>query len=145
MLTLVEIYQNCNVFNDGAFEVFTGKDGKKVNTLKVEHDKPLIFGAENEKGIKLDGLKPVVVNVADVSENDLWIHDEKDKAKANLLVRFFDDMSNDGSLPRPFGVFYQEGRFCYEDALIDQINAEVDAKGEGDLDALLRGKNTWTI
>jgi 2-oxoglutarate ferredoxin oxidoreductase subunit beta len=143
--SMVEIYQNCNVFNDGAFEVFTEKGSKKLNTLFVEQGKPLIFGENGDKGIKLDGFKPVVVNVADVSAGDLWIHDEKDQVKANILVRFFDNASKEDALPRPFGVFYQEDRFCYENAFNMQIQEAVAQKGKGDLDALIRGKNTWTI
>lgn len=143
--SMVEIYQNCNVFNDGAFEVFTEKGTKKINTLFVEQDKPLVFGEKGEKGIKLDGFKPTVVNVADVSANDLWIHDEKDQVKANILVRFFNTPADENPLPRPFGVFYKEDRFCYEEAMNAQITEAITAKGAGNLDALLKGKNTWTI
>lgn len=143
--SMLEIYQNCNVFNDGAFEVFTEKGTKKMNTLFVEHGKPLVFGENGGKGIKLDGLKPTVVNVEDVSTSDLWIHDETDQVKAAMLVRFFNNPSDENHLPRPFGVFYKEDRFCYEDALNAQIAEAIISKGKGDLDALIRGKNTWTI
>ncbi len=142
---MVEIYQNCNVFNDGAFEVFTEKGTKKLNTLTVENGKPLIFGEQADKGIKLDGFKPVIVNIADVSANDLWIHDETDPVKASILVRFFDNPANENALPRPFGVFYKEDRFCYEDAMNAQIEEAIKQKGKGNLDALIKGKNTWTI
>lgn len=143
--SFVEIYQNCNVFNDGAFEIFTEKSSKKDETLFMEHGKPLIFGQNQEKGIKLDGFKPVIVNVSDVSANDLWIHDERDEMKATLLTRFFDNPKKEGHLPRPFGIFYVEDRTVYEDALTNQIADMKRAKGEGDLDALLRGRETWTI
>jgi 2-oxoglutarate ferredoxin oxidoreductase subunit beta len=143
--SMVEIYQNCNVFNDGAFEVFTEKGTKKLNTLFVEQGKPLLFGDNNSKGIKLDGFKPVIIDLADASASDLWIHDEHDQVKANILVRFFDQPGADNALPRPFGVFYKEDRFCYEDALVHQIQEAVANKGKGNLDDLIRGKNTWTI
>ncbi|MBL7882572.1 MAG: 2-oxoacid:ferredoxin oxidoreductase subunit beta [Bacteroidia bacterium] len=143
--SLVEIYQNCNVFNDGAFEVFTEKGTKKLNTLFVENGKPFIFGEQANKGIKLDGFKPIIVNIEDVSANDLWIHDESDAVKASILVRFFDHPTNENALPRPFGVFYKENRFCYEDALNAQVEEAVKQKGKGNLDALISGKNTWTI
>ncbi|MBI3503084.1 MAG: 2-oxoacid:ferredoxin oxidoreductase subunit beta [Bacteroidetes bacterium] len=143
--SFVEIYQNCNVFNDGAFEIFTEKASKKEETLFMEHGKPLIFGINNEKGIKLDGFKPVIVNVADVSPNDLWIHDERDGMKATLLTRFFDNPKKEGHLPRPFGIFYIENKPTYEEAMANQIAETKKAKGEGDLDALLRGRETWTI
>ena len=143
--SFMEIYQNCNVFNDGAFEIFTEKASKKEETLMLEHGKPLIFGATGEKGIKLDGFKPVVVNVADVSPNDLWIHDERDEMKATLLTRFFDDPKKEGHLPRPFGIFLIQDRPVYEDMMSSQIAETTKARGEGDLDTLLRGRETWTI
>ncbi len=143
--SLVEIYQNCNVFNDGAFEVFTEKSSKADETLFVEHGQPLIFGAQKDKGILIDGFTPRVVSLNDVSANDLWIHDETDRVKAGILTRFFDDQKNGPHFPRPFGVFYVENRFTYETALNDQLTEAIQAKGSGDLDALLRGTNTWEV
>lgn len=144
--SLVEIYQNCNVFNDGAFEVFTDKGSKKNETLFMEHGKPLIFGENAEKGIRLDGFTPVIVEIGNgVSANDLWIHDEKDRVKSSILTRFFDNPSTPGHLPRPFGVFYVEDRPRYEDGMQKQIDEMTAKRGKGDLDALLRGKETWTV
>lgn len=143
--SIIEIYQNCNVFNDGAFDVFSGKDSKMLESLMLESGKPLVFGAESELGIKLDGSTPRVVQLSGVSENDLWIHDEKDRFKAQLLTSFFDDPSIEGHLPRPFGVFYQEDRFRYEDAVNHQIELAIERKGKGDLEALLRGHNVWNV
>lgn len=144
--TVIEIYQNCNVFNDGAFEIFTEKGTKKIETLFVETGKPLVFGEGSNKGIKLDGFTPTIVDLTEgASLNDLWIHDEKDRVKAQILSRFFDDPKKENHLPRPFGIFYQEERFCYEDALNQQIEDAVKSKGAGNLDALLKGKNTWKI
>ncbi|MBI2271875.1 MAG: 2-oxoacid:ferredoxin oxidoreductase subunit beta [Bacteroidetes bacterium] len=143
--SLVEIYQNCNVFNDGAFEIFTEKTTKKINTIFVEHGKPLLFGENSSKGIKLDGFSPVIVDMNAHSPNDLWIHDEQDYNKATLLTRFFDDHSKSGALPRVFGVLYVNDRPTYESLLNQQIQQAVDARGKGDLDALLRGRSTWKI
>lgn len=145
--SFVEIYQNCNVFNDGAFEVFTDKGTKAEETLFAEHGKPLVFGANRDKGIKLDGFKPVIVQMGNgTSENELWIHDETDRVKAGILGRFFDRPSEGKShFPRPFGVFYREERYCYEDALNNQVKDAVAKKGEGDLDQLLRGREVWEI
>lgn len=144
--SMVEIYQNCNVFNDGAFEIYTEKSTKKTETLFVEQDKPLVFGENNEKGIKLDGFKPVIVDLKDEnSVNDLWIHDEKDRVKASMLVRFFDDHKVQEHLPRPFGVFYTEDRSCYEETLNAQVKEAITLNGEGNLDSLIKGRNTWTI
>ena len=89
--SFLEIYQNCNIFNDGAFETFTEKSTKPDNTLFLEQGKPLIFGAARNKGIRLDGFKPVVAELgSDVTADDLWVHDEKDFYKAQILVRMFD-------------------------------------------------------
>lgn len=144
--SFLEIYQNCNVFNDGAFEVFTEKATKKLESLFVEHGKPLMFGQNNEKGIRLDGFMPVIVELSNgASANDLWIHDERDRVKAGILSRFFDNPKNENHFPRPFGVFYVEDRFCYEDALNDQIQKAYTAKGEGNLDKLLQGREIWEI
>lgn len=144
--SFLEVYQNCNIFNDGAFEIFTEKGTKLDNTLFLEQGKPLIFGAEKNKGIKLDGFKPVIVELGEgASADDLWIHDDHDFYKAQILVRMFDDPRIEGHLPRPFGVFYETDRPCYEDALQIQIEDLIAKKGPGDLDKLLRGNETWTI
>ncbi|MBK5285622.1 MAG: 2-oxoacid:ferredoxin oxidoreductase subunit beta [Bacteroidia bacterium] len=144
--SFVEIYQNCNVFNDGAFEVFTDKTSKKEETLFLEHDKPLIFGETNNKGVKLDGFTPVIVDLAEgASTSDLWVHDERDRLKANILARFFDNPSKPNHYPRPFGVFYVEDRACYEDRMNGQISEVLTQKGKGKLDDLLRGKEIWEI
>jgi 2-oxoglutarate ferredoxin oxidoreductase subunit beta len=144
--SFLEIYQNCNIFNDGAFEIFTEKASKPAEALFLEHGKPLIFGASREKGIKLDGIKPVVVELNnEVSADDLWLHDEKDFYKAQLLIRMFDDPHLEGHFPRPFGVFYETDRPCYEDIMSEQIENTVASKGAGDLDKLLRGNEVWEI
>ncbi|MDP4283084.1 MAG: 2-oxoacid:ferredoxin oxidoreductase subunit beta [Bacteroidota bacterium] len=143
--SFLEIYQNCNIFNDGAFEIYTEKKSKPEEALFLEHGKPLIFGNEKNKGIKLDGLRPVVVELNEqVSENDLWIHDENDFYKAQILTRLFDDPKAEHHFPRPFGVFYQTERPCYEEVMTMQID-EALSKGKGDLDKLLRGRETWSI
>jgi 2-oxoglutarate ferredoxin oxidoreductase subunit beta len=143
--SMVEIYQNCNVFNDGAFFTYTDKDTKKEETVFMEHGKPLIFGADDDKGIRLEGYKPEIVNLSDISENDLWIHDETDRVKAGILSRFFDDPSKPEHFPRPFGIFYREQRVNYEDSMQTQVDNAKEKMGEGDLDAIIRGANTWTI
>lgn len=142
----IEIYQNCAVFNDGAFFPYSEKESKKEESLFVEHGKPMIFGNTNQKGIKLDGLKPVVVDITDAnSVNDLWIHDERDKTKATLLAGLFDDPTKVPHFPRPFGVFYVEDRSTYEDDLTAQIAAITAKKGKTSLDKILSGDKTWII
>jgi 2-oxoglutarate ferredoxin oxidoreductase subunit beta len=144
--SFLEIYQNCNIFNDGAFEIFTEKSTKASEALFLEHGKPLIFGASQDKGIKLEGLRPVVVQLGDgIGYDDLWIHDENDFYKAQILVRMFDDPFSGVHFPRPFGVFYETERACYEDIMEMQIEETIASKGAGDLDKLLRGREVWEI
>lgn len=145
--SLLEIYQNCNIFNDGAFEIFTEKGSKAEETLFVEQGKPMIFGANKDKGIRFNGLKPEVVSLADgqYTADDLWIHDEADFYKAQILVRLFDDPRVIGHFPRPFGVFYATQRACYEDSLQLQLDDAIARRGNGDLDKLLAGNETWEI
>jgi 2-oxoglutarate ferredoxin oxidoreductase subunit beta len=144
--SFLEIYQNCNIFNDSAFEIFTEKSSKSEEALFLEQGQPLIFGAAKDKGIKLEGLRPVVVQLgAGISADDLWVHDESDFYKAQTLVRMFDDPSQSTHFPRPFGVFYEAERVCYEDAMQMQIEDTIASKGAGDLDKLLRGREVWEI
>jgi 2-oxoglutarate ferredoxin oxidoreductase subunit beta len=143
--SVVEIYQNCNVFNDGAFEIFTEKASKKLTTLFVNHGQPLLFGENNSKGIVLDGFTPKIVNLENTSANDLWIHDENDRVKASILARMFDHPSAEGAMPRPFGVFYSENRSCYEDLLNAQIAEITTKRGKGNLDDILKGNSVWEI
>jgi 2-oxoglutarate ferredoxin oxidoreductase subunit beta len=144
--SFLEIYQNCNIFNDGAFEIFTDKKSKTEETLFLVHGQPLIFGAEKNKGIRLSGIKPEIVELnGGVSENDLWIHDEKDFYKAQILSRLFDDPRAEHHFPRPFGVFYETERPCYEDSMAAQIEDAKTKSGKGDLDKLFRGREVWTI
>lgn len=145
--SFLEIYQNCNVFNDGTFEIFTEKASKKQESLFIENGKPLLFGQNNELGIKLDGFKPVVVNISENgnSVNDVWVHDTSDRIKAGILSRFFDSPDKEGHFPRPFGVFYEECRPCYEDVMSEQIEQVIASKGKGNLDKLLRGGEVWDI
>ncbi len=146
--SFLEIYQNCNIFNDGAFFSFTEKDTKPETVLFLEHGKPLRFGIDNRWGIRLDGFTPRVVdmNAGQFSDDDLWIHDEQDLIKAQILSRFFDDRTkNPQGLPRPFGVFYQTNRPCYEELLYGQIEEVTAKNGPGQLDQLLAGDSTWVI
>ncbi|MEI7695422.1 MAG: 2-oxoacid:ferredoxin oxidoreductase subunit beta [Chlorobium sp.] len=140
--SLVEIYQNCPIFNGKAFEIFASPENKANNTIYVEQGKPLLFGPDKNKGIKLDGFTPVVVELEKdaLSVNDLWIHDEADINKAGILARFADS----DALPRPFGVFYAENRITYEDALTGQIN-DAQQNGSPSLADLLRGDNSYEI
>jgi 2-oxoglutarate/2-oxoacid ferredoxin oxidoreductase subunit beta len=143
--SFVEVYQNCPVFNDGAFFAFSDKETKKEEAIYLEHGKPLIFGQNNDKGIHLDGLTPVIVDMTQECNNDLWVHDEKDKTKANLISRFFDTRFNGNHFPRPFGVIFAEERPTYDDILEQQMETLYIRKGKVHLNKILSGNKTWTI
>lgn len=145
--SFLEIYQNCNIFNDGAFEIFTEKGTKLEEALFLEQGQPLKFGADGSKGIRLDGYKPQLVSLTEgsYSADDLWIHDEADFFKAQILTRLFDDPHAEGHFPRPFGVLFAKERATYEDAMQLQLEEVIATKGPGNLDALLQGKETWVI
>ena len=145
--SFVEIYQNCPVFNDGTFFAYSDKETKKEAAIFLEHGKPLIFGNNEGKGIRLEGLTPVIVDMNDgkYSANDLWIHDEEDKTKANLISRFFDTAFNEVYLPRPFGVIFTEDRPVYEENMEHQIEELAAKKGKVSLNQILSGNKTWSI
>jgi 2-oxoglutarate/2-oxoacid ferredoxin oxidoreductase subunit beta len=143
----IEIYQNCPIFNDKAFFAFTEKDSKKDESLFVEQGKPLVFGKDNEKGIRLNGLKPEVVNLQTdgFSPDDLWIHDESDRVKAGILAGMFDEPYTESRFPRPFGIFYVNSRPVYEEMMTAQIESVKSNKGALPLNKILSGNKTWTI
>lgn len=139
----IEIYSNCIIFNDGAFEEFTRKDVRDDRTVNLEHGKPLIFGKNKDKGIKLDGFKPTVVSLEDGkhSADDLLVHDEKDTTLAFILS----NMTFNPQLPRPIGIFQAIERTPYDQRTIDQIKHEIKTKGEGNVQDLLKGNDFWEV
>ncbi len=147
--SFLEIYQNCNIFNDGAFFAFTEKDTKHERGIYLEHGQPLRFGTDQNKGIRLNGFQPEVVDLSEgkYSAEDLWIHDEFDLTKGLMLSRFFDDPheASPRFLPRPFGILYQTERPCYEDMLMDQLEFAKQKMKDSDLQTLLTGNSTWEI
>lgn len=143
--SFVEIYQNCIVFNDGVFDIYTDKVSRPETALYLEQGKPLLFGENNDKGIRLDGLRPEIVNVGDTyTADDLWVHDEHDHMKAYLLSRFF-AVGNEDGFPRPFGVLFEHKRPTYEDLVHDQMVFAKKKNGTPDLEALLSGDETWVV
>jgi len=139
----IEIYQNCNVFNDGAFFAFTEKETRDNNVVYLEHGKPLVFGKERDKGIHLNGFTAEVVSLKDgrTSVNDLLVHDENDSTLAFILA----NMIHNPSLPRPMGVFVELNRPTYEEQMRDQIAKARSKRGDGDLQKLIDGDETWII
>ena len=140
--SFVEIYQNCNIFNDGAFFDFTDKATKPQLALFLEHGQPMVYD-NGARGIRLDGFRPVTVDLTDGhwSIDDCIVYDETSMELAGIAGRMF--WHED--LPRPFGVFYREDRATYEDLLHRQIGEITQKRGPGDLEKLLRAGDTWEI
>jgi len=138
----IEIYQDCNIFNHKAFEYATNKDTKEDHIIRLEHGKPLIFGNDRNKGIRLDGArKPEVVQLDDaVKEDDLLFHDEHDESMAFLLSRL-----SEPDFPEPMGVFYQIEDDCYEDLLSQQVADAKKLRGPADLETLFNAGDTYVV
>ncbi len=140
----VEIYQNCNIFNDKAFEYASAKETRDDNTIALEHGRPLIFGKTRDKGIRLNSsLEPEVVSLGPgVKEDDLLFHDEKaaQPSMAYMLSRM-----HYPEFPEPIGVFRAVERPTYESLLHDQIRAASQKSGPGKLEDLFDDGDTWVV
>ncbi len=139
----VEIYQNCKIFNDGVFEYATDKSVKADNLLYLEHGKPLIFGKNRDKGIRLNGLRPEVVKVGvDCGPDDLLIHDETlvDQTVATMYSRMVGP-----EFPEVMGLYRNVRRPCYEELLGKAIEADVAKKGRGTVADLFKAEDIWTV
>ncbi|MEI8254721.1 MAG: 2-oxoacid:ferredoxin oxidoreductase subunit beta [Deltaproteobacteria bacterium] len=139
----VEILQNCNIFNDGAWDPLKDKETKDDNTISIEHGKPLIFGKTKQKGIRMNGLDLEVVTLGDVTEKDLIVHDENhpNPAYAFLLSR----MDGMPGFPTPIGVLRAVQAPAFEDDMNAQLARIQAQKGRGDLGKLLRRGDTWEV
>ena len=141
--SFVEVYQNCNVFNDGAFNYATEKETKSDTVIEIEHGKPLLFGKDRSKGIRLNGTHPEIVELGKgITEDDLLFHDERtpEPSLAYLLSRM-----RHPDYPEPIGVFRAVDAPCYEDLMESQIAQARKARGPGDLKALFNSGETWTV
>ena len=140
--SFIEVYQNCLIYNDGAFSHLSDKSVKDDNILDLKHKEPMIFGKERDKGIRLDGFKAEAVKMKkNISKEDLLVHDEHDRDLAGLLSNF----TEEESLPTPLGVIYSEEQPRYEELMVDQINLAKEKLGEGDLQMLIAGADTWEV
>ena len=140
--SFIEIYQNCNIFNDGAFFQYTKKDTKAENTISLEHGEPLVFGKELDKGIRLNGFQPEVTTTPNGTD-DLIVHDQY--AENTTLANFLARMSDMPEMPHPIGIFRSVQHNCYEDMMTGQIAFAKEEQGEGDLEALLNAGDTWVV
>ncbi len=142
-VSFVEVYQNCNVFNDNAWLYATNRDTKSDTVIELEHGKPLIFGKNRDKGIRLNGMEPEVVELGKgITEDDLLFHDEQaaEPSLAYLLSRM-----RYPEFPEPIGVFRAVDRPKYDLELNQQIEVAREKKGPGDLNALFQSGDKWTV
>ena len=138
----IEVYQNCNVFNDGAWKYATDRETKTDTVIELEHGKPLIFGKDRDRGIRLNGLEPEVVELGKgISEDDLLFHDEKaeEPSLAYLLSRM-----RHPEFPEPIGVFRAVDRPKYDVELDAEIK-QAQSERPGDLQQLFNSGDTWTV
>jgi 2-oxoglutarate ferredoxin oxidoreductase subunit beta len=141
----VEILQNCNIFNDGAWTDLTEKEARSEHVIQLEHGKPLVFGKNRDKGIRMNGMDLEVVNLGNgIAERDLLIHDEeyKNPAYAFLLAK----MEELPGFPTPLGVLRSWGAVPrYEDLLNQQVQDIIAKRGAGDLTKLMRSGDSWEV
>ncbi len=138
----VEIYQNCVVFNPTAWDHTTDSDVRDDNILYLEDGKPLLFGKDRDKGIRMNGLQPEVVNLSEVDEQELIVHNE---SEGNPHYAYMLSRMEDPNMPLPFGVLRSVSRPTYDELLLDQVEQAVEQKGSGDLEQLFKSGDTWTV
>ncbi|MEV0175659.1 2-oxoacid:ferredoxin oxidoreductase subunit beta [Streptomyces sp. NPDC050803] len=142
---LVEIYQNCNIFNDGAFEVLKDKQQAQESVIRLEHGQPIRFGADGAKGVvrNADTGELEVVDVTDRNEGRILVHDARSASPLNAfaLSRLADPQTLHHT---PIGVFRDVERPVYDTTMADQLDAAIEQNGKGDLAAVLAGSDTWS-
>ncbi len=139
---LVEIFQNCNIFNDGAFADVTDRKTKSHTQLLLKHGQPLVFGPKDaRKGIVFRNFAPEVVDVAEVGLENIHVHDES----ANVAYAMMLAQLRVLGLPTPLGVLRQVQNPVYDEGLNSQVSRAIERKGVGELDALLRATDTWVV
>ncbi|HTW86915.1 MAG TPA: 2-oxoacid:ferredoxin oxidoreductase subunit beta [Candidatus Binataceae bacterium] len=136
----LEILQNCNIYNDGAFNDLSDKAIKADHQLVLEDRKPMIFGKNRDRGIRMNGIRPEVVTLGNgISESDLLVHDEQNLSLAFMLANF------EAPMPTPVGVFYAEQRPTYDAAINRQLDDAKTRQGPGDLRKLLNRGDVWDV
>ncbi len=136
--SLIEIYQNCNIFNDGAFSTMTDRDTAADSRLVLEHGKPLVFGKDGDKAIVRDGFDVRIVQTADVDVSEILVHDEQ------APVAYHQMLAGLGG-PSPIGVLRAVETPSYDEMLHGQVEAVIEKTGPGDLQKLLQGRDSWEI
>lgn len=137
--TFIEIYQNCNIFNDGAYEPYTNAE-KLDNVIELRDGEPMIF-SRGTKGIKLDGSKAIVVDMEKHSPDDILVHDESNLDHALIISNW----TSNPDLPEPIGVIYSIDKPTYDQDMVNQINSAKEKKGTGSVQDLLNAGDTWKV
>ncbi len=137
--SFIEVYQNCNIFNDNAFEEYTGKE-KFDNVIELKNNEPMIF-AKGTKGIKMDGSNAIVVDMEKHSIDEILIHDETNLNQALIISNW----TSHPILPEPIGVIYSIDKPTYNQEMVNQIENAKKVKGKGKVQDLLNAGDTWTI
>ena len=140
--SFLEIYQNCNIFNDGAFGPMTGKESKADSVLWLENGQPMVFGKEKNRGIRLDGNTPMIVEIGDKwSLDDVLVHNESDYVIASLLS----NLTYQSDFPDPIGVLYAIDSPTYEELMLNQISDAIGKKGSTSVQDILNAGDTWVV
>ena len=140
--SFVDIYQNCNIFNDGAHSAYTDRETKNDTLIKLTQGQPMVFGESGSKILKLEGSKFKVLKLDDgFSTDDATVHDYNDKNLAFLLS----EMTVDSSLPTPIGILYKEEKPTYEDMMVDQIDLAKNKSSDINIQDIITGNNTWQV
>jgi len=140
---LIEIYQNCNVFNDKAFIQLTGREERELNRIKLEHGKPVVFGPNDEYGVTIEDGSARIVEVSAVGIDAIHVHNTQASTPAAAFA--LSRLSHGPYGPTPVGVFREKPRLKYEDGLQKQIHDAQADRGPGDLQALIGSTGTWTV
>ena len=140
--SFLEIYQNCNIFNDGAFGPMTDKESKADSVLWLENGQPMVFGKEKNRGIRLDGNTPMIVEIGDKwSLDDVLVHNESDYVIASLLS----NLTYQSDFPDPIGVLYAIDSPTYEELMLNQISDAIGKKGSTSVQDILNAGDTWVV
>jgi len=137
--SIIEIYQNCNIFNDGAYEEYTGAE-KLDNVIELKHGNPMLF-ANNTKGIKLEGSTATVVDMEKHGVDDILVHDETNLDLAHIIANW----TSNPTLPEPIGVIYSIDKVTYNQEMIDQVDRAKEIKGSVSVQDLLNTSDTWVV
>jgi 2-oxoglutarate/2-oxoacid ferredoxin oxidoreductase subunit beta len=143
-VSFIEVYQNCNIFNDGAFDYFAERGVRQDKVLYLEHGKPMIFGKDRNQGIRMNGAHPEVVTVGEngITEADILVHNInlEDPSVAFMLARM-----EQPDFPQPVGIFRAVTRPSYDQMMAEQIDSAIAKSGPGTLDKLIYSGDMWTV